>query len=95
MPDGKKILGTQKNLNFMIGIQMQFSIVWTINDCREYRNSSSSHSDILTIYSNGKVYYGSSSSYNDILYNYSDQLSIEEFVDVWHVVKSVYQKRSD
>ena len=58
-----------------------------IRDGKIYKGNSSYSSDVIANLKDGKVYSGTSSYSSDIQFSYDGNLTIEEFVAVWHAVK--------
>lgn len=59
-------------------------------DVRVYKGTSSYTSDILATIRDGKVHSGTSPYTSDILFTVDGNLTIEEFVAVWHAAMYVY-----
>lgn len=59
----------------------------TIRDGKLFNGTSIYNSDVIANVKDGKVYSGTSSYNSDIEFSFDGNLTIEEFVAVWHTVK--------
>lgn len=62
-------------------------ILMTIRDGKLFKGTSMYSSDVIANVKDGKVYSGTSSYNSDIEFSFDGNLTIEEFVAVWHAVK--------
>ena len=62
-------------------------IIMTIRDGKIFKGTSTYNSDVIANVKDGKVYSGTSSYNSDVEFSFDGNLTIEEFVAVWHAVK--------
>ncbi len=62
----------------------------TIRDGKIYKGTSTYSSDIISHVKDGKVYNGTSPYSSAVLFSFEGNLTIEEFVAVWHAVNYVW-----
>ena len=65
-------------------------VVCSVRDAKVYRRTSTYTKDILLTVRKDRIYKGTSSYTSDILFTVDGNLTIEEFVAVWHAVRYIY-----